>query len=589
MIGEYDAAFSILASCAADRVSGLSTVQRYLGFYYLLRGELEPARDHFDSAISLANSARKLDEWLIADLEAAEVLQLLDGRPHTEAAREMLDQYKTSAFTRRAALHPLSSPLQEVQQVIAALEASNESARWSWIGVHATAARLNLETHRWREAEGIYRRLQDYHDRFYIAQDGAEQALYGLVKEHDATATIGAEQAAADPEGILAAAESALPKDRTQLAYLYDQRSNLERLRGPTRLFGIIGVQRLPAVTPIAIEAAGNLTHILQKRDGDLEPEFARNLNYLRWGLNDLLGFIVPSVRVRINESDLPDGTYIIMLNEIPIVSGNINLTRGLCNETVDRLTLLNIKGEEAVNPANGSECAWIGQEDWKTAKDAGLHVWTPAKYIVLHLAAVIRKNSAEIVGIQEIADLLKYKAAEQYSRIVSAQGGLPRFTSVIQALLAEEVPIKELPHICNSYLESPNLPTYEIPEEIRSLEAVRNVIPGNTSDTPIYRLGEHFVSLMVEGVRRDGEAAVLALEPEPTQDVLTAIRNEVEHLPPTSRNPVLFVEDWRIRSFVRKLVELEFPHLAVLSRREALVPDSRPILATIDVDAPIT
>jgi flagellar biosynthesis protein FlhA len=218
--------------------------------------------------------------------------------------------------------------------------------------------------------------------------------------------------------------------------------------------------------------------------------------------------------------------------------------------------------------------------------KDAGLHIWRPAEYIVLHLSAVIRKNPAELVGIQAVAELLKDKATERYSSILSAQGGLPRFTSVIQALLAEEVPVRELPSICDCYLVSQNLRTYEIPEEIRSLEAVRKDIPGNSPDTPIYRLGENLVSLIGQGIQRNGEAAVLALEPEPTQDALTAIRNEVANLLPTSRNPVLFVEDWRMRSFVRKLVELEFPHLAVLSRREAYAPDSRLVLATIEVES---
>jgi type III secretory pathway component EscV len=55
--------------------------------------------------------------------------------------------------------------------------------------------------------------------------------------------------------------------------------------------------------------------------------------------------------------------------------------------------------------------------------------------------------------------------------------------------------------------------------------------------------------------------------------------------LQPATRNPVIFVEDWRMRPFVRKLVELEFPHLAVLSRREAVAPDSRQVLATIEVE----
>ncbi|MDR4484512.1 MAG: FHIPEP family type III secretion protein [Nitrospirales bacterium] len=584
MIGEYDVAHNILASRSGDRISGLCNIERYLGFYRLLRGECVPARDHFDRAIELANSGRELDAWLIGDFEGAEVLQMLTGRPHAEQAREMLAQCKTSAINRRAALQAPISPLQEVQWLIAAMEASNEKVGWGWIGVHATDARLKLETRCWREAEEIYRRLQGYPGRFYTAQHGLEQALYKLVgKEHSTAVPLGAPRVAADYEN-LNITESALPEDRTRLADIHNKRANLERRRRPTRLFGQAGMQRLPAVVPIAIEAAANLKSLLQGNDANLEPEFAQHLKDLRWGLQDLLGFEVPSVRVRINEAELPDGTYVIMIREIPLVSGNIVLTRGLCNETVDRLTLLNVKGEEAINPVNGSECSWVGQSDWQKVKDAGLEIWSPAAYIVLHLSAVIRKNSAELVDIQAVGDLLKDKVEEQYSKILSAKGGLSRFTSVIQALLNEEAPIKELPSICDCYLDNLNLPTYEIPEEIRCLEAVRKDILGNTHDTPIYRIGQNLISLIAQGIQRDGEAAVLALEPEPTQNALTAVRNEVTNLLPTSRNPVLFVEEWRMRPFVRKLVELEFPHLAVLSRREAIAPDSRPVLTIIEV-----
>lgn len=370
-------------------------------------------------------------------------------------------------------------------------------------------------------------------------------------------------------------------KNPTYISRLAD----LERRRSLATFYGPTGMGRLPAVTPVAIEAAANLRPLLQQSGGELDLQFGQLLKDMREGLYELLGFEVPFVRVRINESDLPDGTYVLMIREIPLVSGNVVLNRGLCDSTVDHLTLLNIKSEEAVNPVNGRECSWVGEGDWQKAKDAGLQIWTPAEYIVLHLSAVVRKNSAELVGVQAIVEMLKSRANEQYSKILSTKGGLPRFTSVIQALLTEEVPIKELPSICDYYLDSQRLATCDIPEEIRWHDPIRRSILGNTPDTPLYPLGEKFVALISAGIRRDGDAAVLALEPEPTQEALTAVRNEVKNLPPTSKTPVLFVEDWRIRTFVRRLVELEFPNLAVLSRREALGADSRPVLATIEME----
>ena len=79
-----------------------------------------------------------------------------------------------------------------------------------------------------------------------------------------------------------------------------------------------------------------------------------------------------------------------------------------ISNDTVDRLTLLNIKGEEAVNPANGSECAWIPGEYADIAEQAGLTTWDAAGYMVLHLSSVLRKNAAEFVGIQEVQNMLE-------------------------------------------------------------------------------------------------------------------------------------------------------------------------------------
>jgi hypothetical protein len=562
---DLDAALQIITGRSHDRVTRLASIERPLGFCWLLLGEDALARDHFDRAIAAGN-ARELDDWRRKDFEAEEVLEALTGRPQAGKAKEILDACKAAALKRRAALQLPANPEQELQQLIPALQADNQADGWGLIAVHAAAARFDLEARRWQEAEKAYQALQRYPERFHTAHRGREQALYGLAVE----------RGGAGPD--------VAPADRARLDRIHNQRADLERRRRPVRDFGQAGMQQVAAVTPIAIVVAGNLTHLVAERDGNLEPQFAQQLKDLRQAYDDLLGFTIPPVRVR-DDSDLPDGTYVIILNEVPLVSGNLDLTLGLCNETVDRLTSLGVKGEKAVNPVNGSECAWVRQDDWQRVKDAGLRIWTPAEYIMLHLSAVVRKNAAELVGLQAVANLLRSKAEDRYSAIMSAKGGLPRFTSVLQALLAEEVPIKELSSICDCYLGNLDLPTYDIPEQIRCLEAIRKDLLGNSPDTPVWLLGKNLISVIDHGILRDGEAAVLAVEPEPTQAALTAVRNEATKLPPTGRNPVLLVDDWHTRPFVRRLVELEFPHLAVLSRREALAADARPVLATIEME----
>ena len=61
-----------------------------------------------------------------------------------------------------------------------------------------------------------------------------------------------------------------------------------------------------------------------------------------------------------------------------------------------------------------------------------------------------------------------------------------------------------------------------------------------------------------------------LALEPEDTQRCLKLVREKINSRP--DLKPVaLLVENGAIRRFVRRLVELEFPYLFVLSREELL------------------
>ena len=371
----------------------------------------------------------------------------------------------------------------------------------------------------------------------------------------------------------------------------YQERT--QRVRLVSRLgtlYGNTGMQRLPVVTPIAIEASNTLADVLEGKDRGLHPEFAQRLSEMRSELRHEFGFEVPATRLRMNDGDLPAGSYVIMLHEIPLVMGTLALDKALCDLTVEQLAASGVKGESATNPATGHTSAWVDRADWPSVRQLGARLWTADQYIVLHLSAVLRRNLTEFAGLQVIANLLKEASGSVYASVRSAPGGLPRFAGVAQALLSEEVPIREIGAIGEKYLACQGLPTWQIPEEIRSLDSVRKDIRGNSADRPVFRLGPSFTAILTDAIRYDADdrdSAVLAIEPEPTQATLAAVRERVSALPEGARTPMLLVDDWRIRTFLRKLVELEFPHLHVISRREALSPDTMPVLGTIDVDPP--
>lgn len=336
--------------------------------------------------------------------------------------------------------------------------------------------------------------------------------------------------------------------------------------------------QMLPVVTPIALEVAGNLIPLVEDTGGG-NRFLGEMVPMMRDGLFYELGVKFPGIRVRGNESDLAAGTYIIMINEIPLVSGNVALDKVLVNDTVDRLSLLNIQGDEATNPANGSECAWIPQEYASIAEQAGLTTWDASGYMVLHLSSVLRKNAAEFVGIQESQNMLE-QLEQAFPALVKEV--IPKavssfqLTDILRRLVEEEISVRDLRSILQALAEWGQVEN----DTVMLTEYVRNALKryishkftrgGNT--LVVYLLDPQIEETVRGSIQHTQSGSYLALEPEITQEILTSVRNEVGNLPPTAQNPVILTT-MEIRRYFRKLVELEFPHLAVLSYQE-LSPD---------------
>ena len=99
-----------------------------------------------------------------------------------------------------------------------------------------------------------------------------------------------------------------------------------------------------------------------------------------------------------------------------------------------------------------------------------------------------------------------------------------------------------------------------------------------------MYELGPSFVRAMETGVFEDGHGQVLGLSPELGQEMLSAVRTEISKLGKEATNPVVIVDDWRLRPFMRRLTELEFPHLAIVARRELIEPAASPTIGVLEI-----
>lgn len=329
--------------------------------------------------------------------------------------------------------------------------------------------------------------------------------------------------------------------------------------------------QLYPMVTPLAVEAAADLEAVVALGTAEVPTRFQSLLDAMRQHLANTFGVKVPGLRVRINLSDLDVGSYLIMIDEVPLVMNTAHAARHFCRASRDRLQALDPQAESATDPADGRDGAWIAPDIVPQAVALGFEVWEPAAFVVAHLQQFMRNHLRGFLHTDDLVDALQEAGANELAeRMLSAPGGLARFRGALLALLDEQLPAKPLDLLARCYLERVGAPVAEIAEDFRCVDAVNAHLRQDLGQWQVFQLAADFVDVIARHVLWEDDVAVLALEPEATQEALAAVRRVVgTPVAHHEKVQVIVVDDWRLRPFVRRLVELEFPRLRVVARRE--------------------
>jgi len=146
------------------------------------------------------------------------------------------------------------------------------------------------------------------------------------------------------------------------------------------------------------------------------------------------------------------------------------------------------------------------------------------------------------------------------------------QLTDILRRLVEEEISVRDLRSVLQALAEwgPVESDTVMLSEYVRSAlkRYVSHKYSRGQSTLIVYLLDPQIEETIRSSIQHTSSGSYLALEPEITQEILTAVRNEVGSLPPSAQQPVIFTT-MEIRRYVRKLVELEFAHLAVVSYQE--------------------
>lgn len=301
-------------------------------------------------------------------------------------------------------------------------------------------------------------------------------------------------------------------------------------------------VPLLPIVTPIALEVGRDLIPIFEPDDQGANrflDELAPKLQEELWAE---LGFPFPGIRVRGNETDMPPRTALILIDEVPELMLEV-----------------------------------AGQDD-------------SAEYLCRELRAVVRRMAPLFLDVdvtRRLVDALEPTAPALVAETVPKAVSWIELTQVLQRLVKEEIHIGDLAPILEALAGHEG----ELHDTALLAERARHALRGQITakflrgrdSLPVFLLDPEIQDAFSNAIQRTAAGSYLALEPQFTQDVLAAVRGQVGSLGARADGVPILVEAVEIRAYVRRLVELEFPQLHVLSRQD-LAPDTQvEVVATLN------
>ena len=339
----------------------------------------------------------------------------------------------------------------------------------------------------------------------------------------------------------------------------------------------------VPPVDIIGLEVGYGLIPLVDRNQGG---QLMNRIKGVRKKLSQELGFLVQSVHIRDN-LDLPPNQYRISLSGVPVGEAEVMPNRELA---INPGTVYGtVQGVAAKDPAFGLEAVWVeaGQKDH--AQTLGYTVVDSATVIATHLSQILQQNSHQLLGhdeVQKLLDVLARTAPKLVEDLVPNALPLGTVVKVLQNLLREGVPIRDIRRIAESLAEiaprsqDPGALTTHVRASLGRL-IVQHIRP----ELPVVTLDPSLERILQQTAQNDSEA-VLGLEPGMAESLHKSLINVCQQLEAKGEPAVLLVSP-PLRAELARWIRHSIPSLFVLSYNE--VPDDKQIrlVSTIGNTAP--
>jgi flagellar biosynthesis protein FlhA len=305
--------------------------------------------------------------------------------------------------------------------------------------------------------------------------------------------------------------------------------------------------------------------------DAAQNGELLERIRSIRRQTAQKMGFVVPPIHIHDN-LQLKPYEYNLLIRGARV--GGSELTGQYLAMDSGGVTA-NLPGMTTKEPVFGLPAVWIRGEDRDQAQINGYTVVDSTTVVATHISEVIKRYSHELVGRQEMQQLLDnvaVTAPKVVDELIPNLLNLGTVLRVVKNLLKESVSIRDMRTILESLADYASLTKDPdvLTEFVRQGLGRFIVDQYKLEDETLFlvTIDREVEDMIAEAIQPSDQGSYLAIEPAAAQQIIASVRSMSDRFGSSGAQPLLLASP-SIRRHVRKLIERFVPHMAVLSHNE--------------------
>ncbi|ENM3736995.1 flagellar biosynthesis protein FlhA [Vibrio cholerae] len=328
-------------------------------------------------------------------------------------------------------------------------------------------------------------------------------------------------------------------------------------------------------VDVIGLEVGYRLIPLVDKDQGG---ELLERVKGVRKKLSQDFGFLIPPVHIRDN-LELTPNSYRITLMGVAVGEAEIRPDQELAINPGQVYGM--IDGERTRDPAFGLDAVWIREEQHEHAQALGYTVVDSSTVLATHLSQLLTNNAAQLIGHEEVQNLLEMlsrSAPKLVENFVPDQLSLGGVVKVLQNLLHEAIPIRDIRTIVQTLSEyasksqEPDILTAAVRISLKRL--IVQEINGVEPELPVITLIPELEQILHQTMQASGGESA-GIEPGLAERLQMALSHATQEQE-LKGEPAVLLTSGVLRSTLAKFVKNTIPNLRVLSYQE--IPDEKQI-----------